>query len=63
MTSMFINKKHRYYEAKHFQNAVTKGFSRPTSHPVQGWMGNNKAFCSHGTRDGRRVIKVHSIKW
>ena len=44
-------------------NAVTKGFSRPTSHPVQGWMGNNKAFCSHGTRDGRRVIKVYSIKW
>ena len=44
-------------------NAVTKGFSCPTSHPVQGWMGNNKAFCSHGTRDGRRVIKVYSIKW
>ena len=44
-------------------NAVTKGFSRPTSHPVQGWMGNNKAFCSHGTRDGRRVTKVYSIKW
>ena len=44
-------------------NAVTKGFSRPTSHPVQGWMGNNKAFCSHRTRDGRRVIKVYSIKW
>ena len=44
-------------------NAVTKGFSRSTSHPVQGWMGNNKAFCSHGTRDGRRVIKVYSIKW
>ena len=44
-------------------NAVTKGFSRPTSHPVQGWMGNNKAFCSHGTRDGRRVAKVYSIKW
>ena len=44
-------------------NAVTKGFSRPTSHPVQGWMGNNKVFCSHGTRDGRRVIKVYSIKW
>ena len=44
-------------------NAVTKGFSRPTSHPVQGWMGNNKAFCSHGTRDGHRVIKVYSIKW
>ena len=43
--------------------AVTKGFSRPTSHPVQGWMGNNKVFCSHGTRDGRRVIKVYSIKW
>ena len=44
-------------------NAVTKGFSRSTSHPVQGWMGNNKAFYSHGTRDGRRVIKVYSIKW
>ena len=44
-------------------NAVTKGFSRPTSHPVQGWMSNNKAFCSHGTLDGRRVIKVYSIKW
>ena len=41
-------------------NAVTKGFSCPTSHPVQGWMGNNKAFCSHGTGD---VIKVYSIKW
>ena len=45
------------------RNAVTKGFSHPTSHPVQGWMGNNKAFCSHGTRDGHRVIKVYSIKW
>ena len=30
-------------------NAVTKGFSCSTSHPVQGWMGNNEAFCSHGT--------------
>ena len=44
-------------------NAVTKGFSRPTSYPVQGWIGKNKAFCSHGTRDGRHVIKVYSIKW
>ena len=44
-------------------NAETKDFSRPTSHPVRGWTGKNKAFCSHGTRDGRRVIKVYSIKW
>ena len=41
-------------------NALTKDFSRPTSHPVRGWTGNNKAFCS---RDGRGVIKVYSIKW
>ena len=44
-------------------NAVTKDFSRPTSRPVQGWTGNNKALCSHGTQDGCRVIKVYSIKW
>ena len=44
-------------------NAETKDFSRPTSHPVRGWTGKNKAFCSHGTRDGRRVIKVYSIEW
>ena len=44
-------------------NAETKDFSPPTSHPVRGWTGKNKAFCSHGTRNGRHVIKVYSIKW
>ena len=44
-------------------NAETKDFSRPASYPVRGWTGKNKGFCSHGTRDGRRVIKVYSIKW
>ena len=37
-------------------NAETKDFARPTSHPVRGWTGKNKAFCSPGTRNGRRVI-------
>ena len=43
-------------------NAETKDFSRPTSHPVRGWTGKYEAFCSHGTRDGRHVTKVYSIK-
>ena len=37
-------------------NAEIKDFSPPTSHPVRGWTGKNKAFCSHGTRNGHRVI-------
>ena len=40
-------------------NAETKDFARPTSHPVRGWTGKNKAFCSPGTQNGRRVIKVY----
>ena len=40
-------------------NAETKDFARPTSHPVQGWTGKNKAFCSPGTQNGCRVIKVY----
>ena len=42
-------------------NAETKDFARPTSHPVRGWTGKNKAFCSPGTQNGRRVIKVYWI--
>ena len=41
------------------RNAETKDFARPTSHPVRGWTGKNKAFCSPGTQNGRRVIKVY----
>ena len=41
-------------------NAETKDFARPTSHPVRGWTGKNKAFCSPGTQNGRRVIKVYN---
>ena len=41
-------------------NAETKDFARPTSHPVRGWTGKNKAFCSPGTQNGRRVIKVYA---
>ena len=41
------------------RNAETKDFARLTSHPVQGWTGKNKAFCSRGTQNGRRVIKVN----
>ena len=40
-------------------NAETNDFARPTSHPVRGWTGKNKAFCSPGTQNGRRVIKVY----
>ena len=39
-------------------NAETKDFARLTSHPVRGWTGKNKAFCSPGTQNGCRVIKV-----
>ena len=42
-------------------NAETKDFARLTSHPVRGWMGKNKAFCSPGTQNGCRVMKVYSI--
>ena len=42
------------------RNAETKDFARLTSHPVRGWMCKNKAFCSPGTQNGRRVIKVYS---
>ena len=41
-------------------NAETKDFALPTSHSVRGWPGKNKAFCSPGTQNGRRVIKVYS---
>ena len=41
------------------RTAETKDFARPTSHPVRGWTGKNKAFCSPGTQNGRRVIKVY----
>ena len=40
-------------------NAETKDFARLTSHPVRGQMCKNKAFCSPGTQNGRRVIKVY----
>ena len=40
-------------------NAETKDFARPTSHPVRGWTGKNKAFCSPGTQTGGCVIKVY----
>ena len=36
-----------------------KDFARPTSHPVRGWTGKNKAFCSPGTQTGGCVIKVY----
>ena len=42
-------------------NAETKDFARPTSHPVRGWTGKNKAFCSPGTQNGRRVTKVYCV--
>ena len=41
------------------RNAETKDFARPTSHPVRGWTGKNRAFCSPRTQNGRRVIKVY----
>ena len=40
------------------RTAETKDFARLTSHPVRGWTGKNKAFCSRGTQNGRHVIKV-----
>ena len=43
-------------------NAETKDFARPTSNPVRGWTGKNKAFCSPGTQNDRRVMKVYSPK-
>ena len=43
------------------RNAETIDFPRLTSHPVQGWTGKNKTFCSPGTQNGRRVIKVYSM--
>ena len=43
-------------------NAETKDFARPTSHPVRGWTGKNKAFCSPWTQNGRRVIKGYSLE-
>ena len=51
----FISKAYRPLS----HNAETKDFARPTSHPVRGWTGKNKAFCSPGTQNGRRVIKVY----
>ena len=41
-------------------NAETKDFARLTSHPVRGWTGENKAFCSPGTQTGCCVIKVYA---
>ena len=41
-------------------NAETIDFARLTSHPVRGWTGKNKIFCSPGTQNGRRVIKVYA---
>ena len=41
------------------RNAETIDFARLNSHPVQGWTGKNKAFCSPRTQNGRRVIKVY----
>ena len=41
-------------------NAETKDFARLTSHPVRGWTGKNKAFCSPGTQTGCRMIKVYT---
>ena len=38
-----------------------KDFARLTSHPLRGWTGKNKAFCSPGTQNGRRVIKVYGV--
>ena len=40
------------------RNAETKDFARLTVHRVKGWTGKNKAFCSPGTQNGRRVKKV-----
>ena len=40
------------------RNAETKDFARLTSLPVRGWAGKNKAFCSSGNQNGRRLIKV-----
>ena len=40
-------------------NAETKDFARLTSHPVRGWTGKNKAFCSPaGTLNGIESIKI-----
>ena len=42
--------------------AETKHFAHLISHPVQGWMGKNKTFCSPGNQNGRHVgsiILVH----
>ena len=41
------------------RNAETKDFARLSSHPVRGWTGKNKAFCSPGTQNGHRVINVY----
>ena len=41
------------------RNVKTKDFARLTSHPVRCWTGKNKAFCSPGTQNGRRGIKVY----
>ena len=43
------------------RNAETIDFARLTSHPVRGWTGKNKTFCSPGTQNGRRLIKVYSL--
>ena len=43
------------------RNAETKDFARLTSHPVRGWTGKNKAFCSPGTQNAWHVIKVYNL--
>ena len=45
------------------RNAETIDFARLTSHPVRGWTGKNKTFCSPGTQNGCRVIKVYYVHY
>ena len=55
-----FNRKYVIYQNRTLSHiAETKDFARPTSHPVRGWTGKKKAFCSPGTQNGRRVIKVY----
>ena len=39
-----------------------KDFARLASHPVRGWTGKNKAFCSPGTQNGRCAIRSIDYK-
>ena len=54
-----MNALQRAYNRPLSRNAKTKDFACLTSHPVRGLMRKNKAFCSPGTQNGRRVIKVY----